>query len=371
MRNRVYRKPTGWYIDFTDVDGRRRRKKIGSKAEAQLALAAVRSNVLCGKTAFGPGATVTLREFKDDYMAYVKSRQRVFRRHEASLKNLLPVLGDKALSNITLEDIVDYKTRRLRQVKGATINRELACLRHLLNVAKKFKVFFGENPVTKQECFFAEPRREPRLLTDEERDRLLDAIDPKAPHLRLALVVEWATGLRKSEVLGLRWSDVDFEGRRLIIRKTKAGKVLVLGIGGRLFEELARARAAATSDFVFPGWKRADKTKAPVKAMADVKRAFQTAREKAGLRDLTFHDLRHGAAVRLARERVPTALIKEQLGHASLRTTEWYLHFQDEDRLATAEALDKGLESLPKIEKRGSTGALAAMAETPGSRLSN
>jgi len=356
MRSRIYQRGKKWYIDYDGPDGRRVREKVGNKQAAENALAAIQADILRGEYRFVQDAKLRLKDFKDEYLDYVKSKQRVWTIQEQGLKNLLPFFGDKFLSKITLDDIIAYKKMRkqtvyysnedksiTKTIKGATINRELACLRHVFNVAKLKKKFFGENPVRHDE-FYPEPKLIERILDREEIGRLLESA---APHLRLAITLGLCTGLRKSEILAIKWKNIDFANRLIIIEKTKSGRMLEIPMNDVILELLGGLEREG--DFVFHS---ADSKAGHV---LDVKRSFDTARRKARLPEFRFHDLRHCAGTYMIMGGAPLVTVSRILGHASAKTTERYLHPTEENKRRAVDVL--GALFLGRPGKQGTAGA--------------
>ena len=370
MRNRIFKRHGTWHIDYS-IDGERLRRKIGTKGQAQDALAAVKADILRGEYRLTSDCRVRVRDFTDEYLEYVKARGRVWKRHEASLKSIVPFFGDYLLSRITLDDIIGYKLKREKTVCGATINRELACLRHLLNVAKKKGLLAGPNPVIKEDVFSPEPRKVHHILTDDEIKALLAAIDKKAPHLRLAVVMALHTGLRKGEILGLRWADVDFTNRQLIIEKTKGKRPHVAPMDETLIKLLTRARQENKTEFIFPSFTRADKGTPTLKAMTDIKRAFASARAKAvkeypALKGMTFHNLRRACATMLYNSGAQFSAIQALLNHQSPKTTMIYLQVLPESLREASDILERKFGD--SAEKKGTR---RAPAHFPGPGTSN
>ncbi len=355
MRGRIFKRHDAWHIDYS-LDGQRVRRRIGTKGQAQDALAAVKADILRGEYRLTSDCRTRLRDFTDEYLEYVKARGRVWKRHEASLKSIVPFFGDYLLSRITLDDIIGYKLRREKTVCGATINRELACLRHLLNVAKKKGLLSGPNPVTKEDTFYQEPRKVYHILSDDGIKALLTAIDPKAPHLHLAVVMALHTGLRKGEILGLRWADVNFANRQILIQKTKGGRPHVAPMDETIFKYLTRARQENQTEFIFPSFTRADKGKPTLRAMTDIKRAFATARTKAAkeypaLAGMTFHNLRRVCATTLYNSGAQFAAIQALLNHQSPKTTMIYLQVLPESLREASDILERKFGD--SAEKKG------------------
>jgi integrase len=356
MRSRIYQRGKKWYIDYEGPDGRRVREKVGNKLAAENALAAVRADVLRGEYRFAQDVRIRLKDFEDEYLDYVKSRQRACGIQKQRLKNLMPFFGDKFLSKITLDDIIAYKKMRrqtiyysnedkgiMKTVKGATVNRELACLRHVFNVAKLKKKFFTENPIRHDE-FYPEPKKIDRILDREEIARLLESA---APHLKLAITLALCTGLRKSEILAIKWKNIDFQNRLIIIEKTKSGRMLEIPMNEIVLDLLAGLERQG--EFVFHN------EDSSAGHLLDIKRSFNTARKKAKLPEFRFHDLRHCAGTYMIMGGAPLVTVSRILGHASARTTERYLHPTDENKRRAVDVL--GALFLARPEKRGTAGA--------------
>jgi len=120
----------------------------------------------------------TIIEFKDEYISYKRDirQNRAWKRDVNSLKHLCYYFGNKKLSSITPNDIIEYQNIRLRDtinnhhIKPATINRELSCLRSLFNLAKQKNKFFSENPVSKV-SFLEENNLIERILSYKEEEK--------------------------------------------------------------------------------------------------------------------------------------------------------------------------------------------------------
>jgi len=200
----IYKIKNSYYVDFY-ADGRRIRKAVGSRRDAQNALVAVKADILRGEYRLKRERKIRFEDFSKEYLEYAKVNKRSWRRDESSLKNLIPHLKGMLLSKITSRHIEDYKKKRIEKVKGSTINRELICLKYMFSLAKKWKLV-DENPV-KEVKFFQEQKIEMRILNKEEIARLINVSNKKLkPIVTLAL----SSGMRKGEILNLCWNDVDF-----------------------------------------------------------------------------------------------------------------------------------------------------------------
>jgi integrase len=132
-----------------------------------------------------------------------------------------------------------------------------------------------------------------------------------------------STGMRRGEILGLRWSQVDLDRERITLHDTKNGErrgVPLAGLALTLLRALKQNRRVDT-EWVFPS-SRVDR---PIQ----LERAWKAAYTKAGIGDFRFHDLRHCAASYLVMTGASLAEIGEVLGHKTVQMTKRYAHLMD------------------------------------------
>lgn len=162
--------------------------------------------------------------------------------------------------------IEDYKRKRKKMVTGSTVNRELACLRHLLNKAADAD-YMVENPFRKVR-FFPENSQKERILNDDEISSLLKCSrDP----LKSIVLFALHTGMRRGEILGLKCDNVHLEKGFIHVEKKKSGKTRKVPINSLLEKVLAEQMEKRKNDeYVF--WN--EKTRKP---FLDVKKSFKNA----------------------------------------------------------------------------------------------
>lgn len=270
------------------------------------------------------GATIpTLREFSNEYLTYVRDTiaKRSRRRDEISVAHLNSFFGNNKLSAITPKDILDYQSNRLKEgIRPATVNRELACLKALFNFAKQRSRFFGDNPVSKVR-FLEENNRVERVLTLEEEERLI-AIS--APHLRPIITTAIHTGMRKGELLSLKWVNVDLENNVITVESTntKSKKLKRIPINSKLRKVLIEQKLKTGSKpYVFLNPKGE-----PYLSAFSLTTCFENACRRAGILGLRFHDLRHTAATRMIESGASIVAVSKILGHSNLTMTLRYSH---------------------------------------------
>jgi len=235
--------------------------------------------------------------------------------------------GDKPVAEITTGDIEAYRHHRRMQKRSAvTINHDLKLLRKMFTWGVRERLLTGTPFKVNGEAVIRLDPESPReeRLTDAEAERKLFEAAP--PHVRGVIVAMLETCCRPGEILSLQWQDVDFEARELTIRaeKAKTRRVRRLPISNRLFAVLEMRRldpsgkAFPPEAYVF-GNRLGERIKS-------IRRAWESAREAAGLNGFQLRDLRHEAASRFEEAGVLTTDVSRFLGHTSLSTTTRYLN---------------------------------------------
>lgn len=317
---RIYKRGKSWYLDI-NFEGRRIRRKIKgarTKTEAESALTAVNADILRGEFKFKQEKRILFEDFSKEYLEYVKVNKKSWKRDLTSLKKLIPFFRGMLLSNLDTRKIEEYKRERVAKVTPASVNRELACLKFMYSLAKKWKLV-DENPV-KEVKFFQERKLEMRILDKGEINRLIEIT---SDHLKPIIIIALNTGMRRSEIFNLRWNDIDFDKHFIFIKETKSGIARRVPMNSLVVNALKRIKRE--SEFLFYN----PKTKNSIK---DVKRSFKTACRKVGITDLRFHDLRHTAATYMVTGGIDLVTVSEILGHSDIKMTMRYAHPTPENR---------------------------------------
>lgn len=253
-------------------------------------------------------------------------------------------LGDLSLVDLSANAIAKgaqallaTPTRYGRDRSPATANRYIAALSHAMSVATKEWEWIDVSPmsrVPKQR----EPRGRTRYLDDgkhgdNETQRLLEACARDSAYLLPVVTLALGTGMRRGEILGLRWHDVDLVEGTVTLRETKNGEVRVVPVTGGALETLSawgKVRPIDRKQEVFPG-------------TTSFHHAFDRAVKDAELEDFNFHDLRHTCAAHLAMSGVPLLDIAAILGHKSLKMVMRYTHLSRNHLRRQMERKDKHL----------------------------
>lgn len=236
------------------------------------------------------------------------------RYHRDRLNYLLPSFGKHRADQITKGMVEEYRTMRLKKVKGATVNRDVSVLRHVLYWALDEQLIEA-NPLARLKML-PEPRHHRRVLSVEDERKLLRVA---LPHLRFIIALALDTGMRRGELLGQLCEHLDPARRVLEVTKSKtAGGV------GREIPWTRRLR---------PLLRRAAKREGPLVTFRDepirwLKTHWHTAVAAAGIRYLRVHDLRHTFNTRLMEAGVSQDVRKALMGHSDNDINATYTHVE-------------------------------------------
>ena len=195
-----------------------------------------------------------------------------------------------------------------------------ACLRSLFNFAKQRNKFFGENPVSKVK-FLEENNQMERILSYDEEERLLNSCPS---YIKPIVITALGTGMRKMEILSLKWGNVDLTNNVIIIEATnsKTKKKKLVPISSKLKNELLKQKLkTGYQEYVFLTSKGAN-----FKGTDSLTRVFHNACNNAGIGKIRFHDLRHTFATRGIELTGNVVAVSKILGHRDLQTTMRYVH---------------------------------------------
>lgn len=246
-------------------------------------------------------------------------------------------LGAHTLATITPELLGRHRDdlQTKEGLSPGTVNRYLSALSKAFSNAVKEWHWLPDNPLSRVNKK-PEPRGRVRYLSDDERAALLEACrNSEYKPLRLIVLFAMTTGMRRGELFGLRWQDIDLERRVAVLQDTKNGdrrSVPIVPEVADLLREHGKVRKLG-NDAVF----------APDGA-AEVwlfDKAWYQALKDAKIKDFRFHDLRHTAASYLAMSGATTAEIAAVLGHRTLQMVKRYAHLSDQHTGAVVERMTR------------------------------
>lgn len=260
-------------------------------------------------------------------------------------------LGERELAEITPDDVdavlvLLAERGRLRAgrglatertgkpLAGCTLNRYIGQLASLYKYARRLRLLPRAHlPPTRGIEKAPEKTRHERYFRPEEVERLVKVgrlLDRRWGRFEALVVLAYHTGLRKSNLLNLRWRDVDLAGRTLSVQQTKNGDPLIAPLSPRAAGLLAKLPHKDADALVFDNGRGRP---------FDCRRLWLRACAEAGIKDKTFHALRHGCGHALASAGVNQAQIMQIMGHRSFAASARYMHANAEDKRRVIEAV--------------------------------
>jgi integrase len=346
----IYKRGSRWCY-YIKIKGTRYRGTIPearTKYQAQQAETRIRNSIFEGKYETYQ-SNKTFRELVEkEFLPWSRENKRSWRNDFSRIKPLLAFFGSKRLAEISSFLIEKYKISRSKTItergtkrSPTTVNREIQLLSRVLSMAVGNRDLRA-NPGFEVKKFKGEVRRK-RYLLPEEEARLMQALEGRRAHLRLIVMIALNTGMRRGEILRLRRQDIDFHRGEIYVTKTKTDEDRNIPMTNTLSSELTAHCAKLKSDYLFEN----PKTSKPI---GDIKNAFVTACEDAGIEDLWFHDLRHTAATRMGERGVDPFTIAEIMGHSDIKMTRSYTHSTANAKHAAVAALERAsFESGPQM----------------------
>lgn len=281
---------------------------------------------------------MTVDKLCDKYLEYSELNKKSYKQDKSRVKHIRECFKKcKYINNIKLDDIEQFKRLLLNKgLKKVTVNRHLEVISKMFNIAicNKWAV---ENPIRNVK-FKLKNDNNFRCLTIEEQKRLFKAV--KGTYLEGIIIFALNTGLRKSDILPLLWEDIrsyDDKVIHLYVRKTN--KYVDMPCTKMLYEFIERTQKDKRHGAIFIN----PLTKQPPK---DIKRAWNTAKKKARIENLRFHDLRHTVATRLVNAGVPLPTVKKVMTHSDIATTMRYVHTPEAELFKAMEVLNSCNEDL-------------------------
>lgn len=312
------------------------------KTDARLWIAETENAILDGRyTARSEGRKHTVKEMIERF--HLDYPMDAIRR--SHLKLWEDEIGFKLLSDITPACINEVIARWKREPnnrgeprRAAVLNRYLSSLSVVFTAASRDWEWMSRNPI-REVRRQKEPRGRIRFLSDSERERLLEAARTSyCPFLYLVIVLALSTGMRKTEIMSLRWEQVDFSKSVLILMKTKNDeprRVALRGLALELLKQHARIRRI-DNDFIFPG-----EPGNQVHGYFDIRKAWVDARDRAKIENFVFHDLRHSCASYLAMGGATLLEVAEVLGHKTLSMVKRYSHLAESHTANVVERMNE------------------------------
>ncbi|RMG00879.1 MAG: site-specific integrase [Nitrospirae bacterium] len=326
-----------WWITFTGPDGKRYYQSTGttSKTEAEKILYQTKAEVNAHKTpsilVFQKTKKFLFKDLADEYEKW-SSQQKGFLKKKNRIKHLKEYFGEYPLVSFNQKLIEQYQMERLRKGNAnSTVNRYVTILKHMFRKAYEWEMVNNEiAEKVRSVKLLPEDNKRLRFLSKEECAALINAAEP---HLKPILIVALNTGMRKGELLNLKWDQVDFQHGLIFLEKTKNGERREIPMNRTVRHTLSKLVRRLDIPYVFYN----PQTGKPYK---DIRVAFHTALKRAKIRDFRFHDLRHTFASHLVMAGVDLRTVQELLGHKTHTMTLRYTHLAPNHKIRAIEVLD-------------------------------
>ncbi len=342
-------------IDFYDQHGKRRLKTLPkgtTKTQAKKVLREIEEMVERG-TYLPMGRIPTFAKVAKDWLKYKEPniRHSTFEQYQGHIRNhLLPYFGNTKINRINfnaIEKFIAYG--REKGIIPATLRKLLVTLGSILRYAVQRK-FLESNPVREME----KPKTTQKNKVDLLKPREIRALIGNSTNQKFKTLFTLATmsGMRQGEILGLKWDNIDWLNCQVHVKRTfnhgrfyepkSEASRRAIDLGPTVISELKKwkmAYAPTEQNLVFP-----NSVGRPMDANNLIKREFEAALRRAGLRKIRFHDLRHSYASLLIDRGEHPKYIQVQMGHSSINITmDTYGHLMKAVNQDAAKRLDEAV----------------------------
>ncbi len=332
----LYKRGPVWWMTYRDALGEQQWEscRTGNKENAEKKLINRRKEAMEGLRPEPVLKAMGLEGLFDEYLKHM-SHQRGVRTKRLHVQHFIRLLGNPPIHTLTVKVVEEYREKRRTEGVGpATINKELATLKHALTKAVVWKMVQKH---IREDLKAVQKDKEPpgrlRYLADhQEADRLIQACRGA---FRSLVITALHTGMRRTEILTLMWSHVNLTQGVIRLTDTKNGEAREIPIDETVRSVLAGLRTRIDVPWVFH-----DEAGHKFK---DTRKRFEAACKRMGLLDFRFHDLRHTFASWLVMAGVPLATVSQLLGHKSLAMTMRYSHLSPQHKAEAVCSLDKNL----------------------------
>jgi len=329
---KIRKRVNSYQIDYFDPTGKRVRKSFKKRKDAEAELGKRVSLIAEGRYLdVKKDYTTTLGELLAKYRENYRHQRSFYSSKAYCLEVFKEYFGEETkLANIRYVDLETYRNHLREKLtkKGTlrtqgTINREMSNLRHIFSKAFEWEMI-EQNPFAKGKSLtIKDSTKRLRYLTEEEITRLLDKC--VNDYTRDIVTVILNTGMRRGEVLSLKWEQVSKDGF-IYLDKTKTDESREIPINDDLAESLRdiRQRNQLRSEYVFCDSKG--------KPYGQIRKSFDASLRRAGIKDFRFHDLRHTFASHFVMRGGSLKDLQEILGHATMTMTLRYAHLSQEHK---------------------------------------
>ena len=346
MAKGIYKRGNVYWIRYAGLDGRTVFESSGSTKfkDAEALLIQRKQSIKEGKQPeIKKISNYTFNELCEKYLLWISGRQKSARTKSYIIRQLINTFGSLPLRRFNTAIVEQLQTDLInRGLKNSSCNKVLNVLKHTFTKAVEWEMVEEDvlKRVRKVKLLIDDGKRL-RYLSKEECLKLIDSCDS---HLKPIVITALNTGMRRGEILSLRWNNVDLRHGFILLDRTKNGERREIPINETLRHTLEGLTRRLDVSYVFYD-------PATGKPYQGIKRSFATACRRAGIKDFHFHDLRHTFASHLVMAGVDITTIKELLGHKTLTMTLRYAHLAPSHKVKAVEILENAISGKSTIQK--------------------
>ncbi|TLD41853.1 MAG: Integrase [Candidatus Jettenia ecosi] len=331
----------GWAIEFRDQQGKWQSiiKPGFTKTTAKEAYLEIIRNIQRGLfdlPILQKMPKVTVEAYARKYLEHIKGSipENTFVSRQTAANAIIRRLGDFEVSRLNIVLIQRFCTDvlQLDQAKASTVNQYCSILRLVLDMAVQERVI-STNPMQGFKRLKVDETTK-RILTNEEIRAILDESILPMGSDRMAILIGMLTGIRLMDVIGLDWSNIDFNNFRITLIPQKTGRSITLPLSGYLLGELKRYKELMPDKeyrLFYDG-------ELNLVAGRKFSRRFVNLFKRLGMNDISFHNLRHTNASKFTEVIQDVSVASKLLGHSHTDITMGYIH---KDFNSQKEAIEK------------------------------
>jgi integrase len=345
MAKGIYKRGNIYWIRYAGLDGKTVLKSSGSTKyrEAETLLIQRRQETKEGKQPeIKRIANHSFKELAEKYSQWMQVRHRSADSKMYRINQLVTQFGILPLRRFNTLIVEQYQTDLINKgLKPASVNKNISLLKAVFNKAVDwYMVDEGVLKNVRKVKLLPENNRRLRYLSKEECTELVNSCEP---HLRPIVITALNTGMRKGEILNLKWEHVDLNHGFILLEITKNGERREVPINKTLRRTLNDITRRIDVPHVFFDSKTG-------KPYQNVRRSFATALRRVKIIDFKFHDLRHTFASHLVMSGVDITTVSRLLGHKSLTMTLRYSHLAPSHMANAVDLLDNAINGESTIQ---------------------
>lgn len=312
----IRRRGRQWHAQVRRVGSANQTKSFPSKAEALEWARGIESSIDRGASPI-PRSTlrgVCFGSLLERYRREITPSKRGASEEAYRIGRMLAdPMAKLSLTEVTHSVLAAYRDQRLKVVSAATVKREFVLIHHCIEVARTdWNFSLPVNPASSIRIVGINAGRERRLLAGEEELLVVYATRCRNPLVLPIILFALATGMRRGEVLGMRWDDLQMATRSLLIPNAKSNHPRTIPLSRQALRVLEGL--LPNNELVFPMTPNA------------LRLSWERLTRRAGVKDLHFHDLRHEAISRFFEMGLSTPEVALISGHRDMRMLFRYTH---------------------------------------------